>query len=91
MNPLGYVARILLILAGAFTGFAVVSFASMGYRETALLLLVTIDDTCVHDSLRIHDRRNEIVALIAMVVLRVFFDGARPATKFATVGVAARV
>jgi hypothetical protein len=42
MNPLGYVARVLLILAGAFAGFAVVSFASMGYREMALLFLVTV-------------------------------------------------
>ena len=42
MNPLGYVAKILLILAGAFAGFAVVSFASMGYMETALLCLVTV-------------------------------------------------
>ena len=42
MNPSGYIARALLILVGAFAGFAVVSFASMGYRETALLFLVTI-------------------------------------------------
>jgi hypothetical protein len=42
MNPLGYVARVLLILAGAFAGFSVVSFVSMGYRETALLFLVTM-------------------------------------------------
>ena len=42
MNPFGYVARVLLILAGAFAGFAVVSFFSMGYRETALLFLVTM-------------------------------------------------
>jgi hypothetical protein len=42
MNPLGYVARVLLVLAGAFAGFAVVSFASMGYREAALLCLFTI-------------------------------------------------
>jgi hypothetical protein len=42
MNPLGYVARVLLILAGAFAGFSVVSFASMGYREMALLFLVTV-------------------------------------------------
>jgi ABC-type glycerol-3-phosphate transport system permease component len=42
MNPLGYVARALLILAGAFAGYAVVGFVSMGYRETALLLLVTM-------------------------------------------------
>jgi ABC-type glycerol-3-phosphate transport system permease component len=42
MNQLGYVARVLLILAGALAGFAVVSFASMGYRETALLFLVTV-------------------------------------------------
>lgn len=42
MNPLGYIARILLILAGAFAGFVVVSFVSMGYRETALLCLVTV-------------------------------------------------
>jgi len=42
MNPLGYVARVLLILVGAFVSFAVVSFASMGYRETALLFLVSV-------------------------------------------------
>ena len=42
MNPFGYVARALLILAGALAGFAVVSFVSMGYRETALLCLVTV-------------------------------------------------
>jgi ABC-type glycerol-3-phosphate transport system permease component len=42
MNPLGYVARALLILAGALAGFAVVSFASMGYRGMALLFLVTV-------------------------------------------------
>jgi hypothetical protein len=42
MNQLGYVARVLLILAGALAGFAVVSFTSMGYRETALLFLVTV-------------------------------------------------
>jgi hypothetical protein len=42
MNPLGYVARVLFVLAGAFAGFAVVSFASMGYRETALLFLVSV-------------------------------------------------
>jgi hypothetical protein len=42
MNPLGYVARVLLILAGAFAGFSVVSFASTGSRETALLFLVTM-------------------------------------------------
>lgn len=42
MNPLGYVVRALLVLAGAFAGYAVVSFASMGYKETALLFLVTV-------------------------------------------------
>jgi hypothetical protein len=42
MNPLGYVAKALLILAGSLAGFAVVSLASMGYRETALLCLVTV-------------------------------------------------
>ena len=42
MNPLGFVARALLILAGSLAGFAVVSFASMGYRETALLCLGTM-------------------------------------------------
>ena len=42
MNPLGYVAKALLILVGSLAGFAVVSFASMGCRETALLCLVTI-------------------------------------------------
>lgn len=42
MNPAGYIARALLILVGAFAGFAVVSFASMGYREMALLFLVTM-------------------------------------------------
>jgi len=42
MGLLGYIAKVLLILAGAFAGFAVVSFASMGYRETALLFLVTM-------------------------------------------------
>jgi len=42
MNPLGFVARALLILAGSLAGFAVVSLASMGYRETALLCLVTV-------------------------------------------------
>ncbi len=42
MNPLGCVARALLILVGALAGFAVVSFASMGYRETALLFLAAM-------------------------------------------------
>jgi len=42
MNPLGYIARALLVLVGAFAGFAVISFVSMGYTEVALLLLVTI-------------------------------------------------
>ena len=42
MSLRGYITNALLILAGAFAGFAVVSFASMGYRETALLFLVTI-------------------------------------------------
>jgi len=42
MALLGYIAKALLILAGAFAGFAVVSFASMGYTEMGLLFLVTI-------------------------------------------------
>jgi len=42
MGLLGYVAKALLILAGAFAGFAVISFASMGYTEMALLFLVTM-------------------------------------------------
>ena len=42
MALLGYIAKALLILAGAFAGFAVVSFASTGYTEMALLFLVTI-------------------------------------------------
>lgn len=42
MNSLGFVARALLILAGSLAGFAVVSLVSMGYRETALLCLVTV-------------------------------------------------
>ena len=42
MNPLGYITRALLIIAGAFVGFAVINFASAGYMETALLFLVTI-------------------------------------------------
>jgi hypothetical protein len=42
MGLLGYVARALLILAGAFAGFAVISFASMGYTELALLFLAAI-------------------------------------------------
>lgn len=40
MGLLGYVAKALLILAGALVGFAVVSFTSMGYTEAALLFLV---------------------------------------------------
>ncbi len=42
MNPMALVARILLIIVGAFAGFAVVSFATIGYSETALLCLVTV-------------------------------------------------
>jgi hypothetical protein len=42
MSLLGYIAKALLILAGAFAGFAVISFASMGYTEMALLFLVTM-------------------------------------------------
>jgi len=42
MNLLGYIARAALVLTGASAGFAVVSLASMGYREMAFLFLVTI-------------------------------------------------
>ena len=42
MGVLGYIARVLLILAGAYAGFAVVSFAAMGYSEMALLFLATL-------------------------------------------------
>jgi ABC-type glycerol-3-phosphate transport system permease component len=42
MNPLGFVGRALLILVGSLAGFAVVSLASTGYREMALLCLVTV-------------------------------------------------
>ena len=41
-NPLGYIARALLVLVGAFAGFVVVSFTSMRYTEIAFLFLVTI-------------------------------------------------
>jgi hypothetical protein len=42
MNPLGYITRIILVLAGASVSFAVVSFTSMGCRGMALLFLATI-------------------------------------------------
>ncbi len=42
MNPSGYIARALLILAGALAGFAVVNFSSIGYTEQALLFLTAI-------------------------------------------------
>jgi ABC-type glycerol-3-phosphate transport system permease component len=42
MNPSGYIARLLSILAGALAGFAVVSFSSMRYTQLALLFLASI-------------------------------------------------
>jgi hypothetical protein len=39
---LGYVAKALLILAGADGGFAIISFTAMGYTEIALLFLAAM-------------------------------------------------
>ena len=42
MNSFDRIVKVLLIFAGAFSGYAFVSFAAMGYHGTALLFLVTI-------------------------------------------------
>ena len=42
MTPVSYITRALLILVGAFVGFAVVNFTSMRYTEIAFSFLVTI-------------------------------------------------